>query len=70
MTTITNPDALTETLDPAGHIVDTVLPHWKGGAPFAGSSSRTADVYDAATGRVSKQVALASAADADAVIAA
>ena len=39
MTTITNPDALTETFDPAGHIDGTVLPHWKGGAPFAGSST-------------------------------
>jgi malonate-semialdehyde dehydrogenase (acetylating)/methylmalonate-semialdehyde dehydrogenase len=46
-----------------------VLPHWKGGAPFAGASGRTAPVYDPATGQVAKQVALASAEDADAVIA-
>jgi malonate-semialdehyde dehydrogenase (acetylating)/methylmalonate-semialdehyde dehydrogenase len=69
MTTITDPEASPAVVE---HLSGNggVLPHWKGGAPFAGSSTRTADVYDPATGRVSKQVALASAADADAVIAA
>ena len=46
-----------------------VLPHWMDGAPFAGESERTGPVYDPATGRVTKQVALASRADAEAVIA-
>ena len=46
-----------------------VLPHWKHGAPFAGDSDRTAPVYDPATGQVTTHVALASEADADAVIA-
>ena len=44
------------------------MPHWKAGAPFAGASTRTSDVYDPATGRVTKQLALASPEDADAVI--
>ena len=46
-----------------------VLPHWKHGAPFTGDSDRTAPVYDPATGQVTTHVALASVADADAVIA-
>ncbi|MET0966536.1 MAG: CoA-acylating methylmalonate-semialdehyde dehydrogenase [Nakamurella sp.] len=46
-----------------------VLPHWCAGGPFAGVSERSAEVFDPATGRVSKRVALASRADAEAVIA-
>ena len=68
MTTITDPEAtpaVQEHLSSNGG----VLPHWKDGAPFAGASDRAAPVYDPATGVVTKQVALASAADADAVIA-
>ena len=68
MTTITDPEAtpaVQEHLSGNGG----VLPHWKDGAPFAGASDRTAPVYDPATGVVTKQVALASAADAGAVIA-
>lgn len=52
------------------HGARTVVSHWKDGAPFYGESTRTAPVYDPATGRVTKQVALASTADADAVISA
>ena len=68
MTTITDPEALpaapeSSTPGPA------VVSHWSGGATFAGSSDRTAPVYDPATGKVTKHVALASAEDADAVIA-
>src|SRR6478672_370926 len=68
MTIITDPEAtpaVEEHLSGNGG----VLPHWMDGAPFAGESERTGPVYDPATGDVTKQVALASRADADAVIA-
>jgi len=42
-----------------------VVSHYVGGKAFAGSSKRTAPVYDPALGTVSKEVALASAADLD-----
>ncbi len=48
----------------------TTLHHWLNGAPFEGSGGRFSDVTDPATGEVSAQLALASQADADAVIAA
>ena len=54
--------------DAAPHL--PVVGHWVAGAANAGTSDRTADVYDPATGEVTKRVALASRADADAVIAA
>src|SRR6478736_753885 len=68
MTTITDPEATPAVVE---HLSGNggVLPHWKDGAPFAGESTRSAPVYDPASGQVSKQVALASRADADAVIA-
>src|SRR6476619_4443550 len=47
-----------------------VIDHWSNGASYAGTSGRFADVTNPATGRVSGQVALASAGDAEAVIAA
>ncbi len=43
--------------------------HWLDNAPFTGSSDRTADVTNPATGEVTGRVALASAADAERVIA-
>lgn len=43
--------------------------HYVGGKSFAGSSKRTAPVYDPALGTVSKEVALASAADLDKAVA-
>ncbi|WP_442945375.1 CoA-acylating methylmalonate-semialdehyde dehydrogenase [Nocardioides sp. CCNWLW216] len=46
------------------------ISHWSAGAPYAGSSTQTADVTNPATGQVSGQVALASREDADHVIAA
>jgi malonate-semialdehyde dehydrogenase (acetylating)/methylmalonate-semialdehyde dehydrogenase len=46
-----------------------VVPHYVGGKAFAGSSTRTAPVYDPALGTVSKEVALASAADLDQAVA-
>jgi malonate-semialdehyde dehydrogenase (acetylating)/methylmalonate-semialdehyde dehydrogenase len=67
MTTIIDPEAVPAAPEPA--IAGGVLPHWKDGAPFAGESDRTAPIYDPATGTVTKQVTLASRADADAVIA-
>ena len=70
MTTITDPDALptAEAHHPAG--APPTVSHWKAGAPFAGDSDRFSDVYDPATGEVTKRLCLASAGDADAVIAA
>jgi malonate-semialdehyde dehydrogenase (acetylating)/methylmalonate-semialdehyde dehydrogenase len=47
-----------------------VIDHWSDGGPYAGTSGRFADVTNPATGRVSGRVALASASDAEAVIAA
>ena len=44
--------------------------HWAGGEVFAGTSERTADVTNPATGEVTGRLALASRADADTVIAA
>ena len=68
MTMITDPEAVPSVDD---HYSGNggVLPHWMDGAPFAGESERTGPVYDPATGGVTKQVALASRADAEAVIA-
>jgi len=47
-----------------------VVGHLIAGKPVAGASGRLADVYDPATGRVTKQVALASRAEVDAAVAA
>ncbi|WP_229052403.1 CoA-acylating methylmalonate-semialdehyde dehydrogenase [Aeromicrobium sp. Leaf350] len=47
----------------------TVIHHWLDGAPFDGQSGATADVTNPATGEVTGRVALASEADAAAVIA-
>jgi len=47
-----------------------VVGHWIAGAATAGTGGRAADVYDPATGQVTKKVALASKEDAEAVIAA
>jgi len=71
MTTITDPEAL-PSADGDAHRPPAELPtvvHWAAGAPFAGTSDRTAPVYDPATGWVTKNVALASRQDAEAVIA-
>src|SRR5688572_14392867 len=46
------------------------IDHWSGGATYAGTSGRAADVTNPATGEVTGRVALASRADADSVIAA
>ena len=69
MTTITDPEALPSADGTAVPGELLTVPHWKNGAPFAGSSTRTSDVYDPATGLVTKRLALASPEDADAVIA-
>jgi len=47
----------------------TTITHWVDGAPYAGTSELRADVTNPASGRVSGRVALASKADAEAVIA-
>ena len=68
MTTITDPDALptAEAHHPAG--APPTVSHWKAGSVFAGDSDRFSDVFDPATGQVTKRLRLASPADADAVI--
>ncbi len=44
------------------------LPHWIGGRPTAGSSTRTAPIYDPATGEQQAEVVLASKADVDGAV--
>jgi malonate-semialdehyde dehydrogenase (acetylating)/methylmalonate-semialdehyde dehydrogenase len=51
------------------HTMTTSITHWLDGRRYDGTSDRWADVTNPATGQVSGQVALASAADARAVIA-
>ena len=46
-----------------------MIGHFIGGKPFAGSSTRFADVFNPATGEVQAQVALANAADLSAALA-
>ncbi|GGL87541.1 CoA-acylating methylmalonate-semialdehyde dehydrogenase [Nakamurella endophytica] len=53
----------------AGTDLDVVT-HWADGAPFPGSGRRFGDVYDPATGQLSRRVAFADADDAEQVIAA
>ena len=48
----------------------TTLHHWKNGATFEGSGGRFSDVTNPATGEVSAQLALASEADVNEVVAA
>jgi malonate-semialdehyde dehydrogenase (acetylating)/methylmalonate-semialdehyde dehydrogenase len=45
-----------------------ILDHWVSGAPFAGTSTRTAPVYNPAEGSVSREVRLASTADVDVAV--
>ena len=47
-----------------------VVEHWIGGAATRGSSTRTSDVFDPATGEVARTVVLAEAADVQAAVAA
>jgi malonate-semialdehyde dehydrogenase (acetylating)/methylmalonate-semialdehyde dehydrogenase len=47
-----------------------LVPHWIGGAPAGAAPARTGEVYDPATGAVTKRVAFASADDVDAAVAA
>ena len=64
---------MTATQEASAPVTQQELPvvgHWMAGAASAGSSGRTADVFDPATGQVTKRVALASREEADAVIAA
>ena len=46
-----------------------VINHWISGAPSEGTSTRTAPVFNPATGAVAKNVRLASAADVDTAVA-
>ncbi len=45
-----------------------IVPHWVGGARWDGTSGRTGDVFDPATGEVAARVALASVDDVDAAV--
>lgn len=57
--------------NPSQTITSTpVIPHWIAGVPTAGSSSRTAPVFDPALGLVTKHVVLADQVDVDVVVAA
>ena len=47
-----------------------LVAHWIDGKRFEGPSARTGEVFDPATGRVTKRVAFASPADVDAAVAA
>ncbi|WP_269211792.1 CoA-acylating methylmalonate-semialdehyde dehydrogenase [Nocardioides sp. cx-169] len=47
-----------------------VVTHWRAGERWTGLGERLGDVYDPATGRVARQVALASADDVEAVVSA
>ena len=46
----------------------TTISHWVAGQPYAGSSDRTAPVFNPATGRPQSEVLLGSAGDVDAAI--
>ena len=46
----------------------SVVRHWIAGTHHAGTGERTGDIFDPATGEVTKQVAFASAADLDAAV--
>ncbi len=46
-----------------------IVQHWLGGKPWTGSGERTGDVFDPATGEVSRRVAFASAEDVDSAVA-
>ena len=46
----------------------TTIEHWVGGAPYVGASTRTANVWNPATGQVQAQVLLAEVADLDAAV--
>ncbi len=50
--------------DPVGAEPD-LIKHWIDGKPYDGSTGRKGDVYDPSTGRLTRQVAFASAADVD-----
>jgi len=47
----------------------SMVTHWVDGRPFAGTSERSGEVFDPATGEVARRVALASAEDVDAAVA-
>ncbi|MFL0712123.1 MAG: CoA-acylating methylmalonate-semialdehyde dehydrogenase [Microcella pacifica] len=46
-------------------VQNSLVQHWVGGEAFAGTSTRTAPVYNPARGAVAREVALASTADVD-----
>jgi malonate-semialdehyde dehydrogenase (acetylating) / methylmalonate-semialdehyde dehydrogenase len=47
-----------------------LVAHWIDGKPFGGPTARTGEVFDPATGQVTKHVALATPADVDAAVSA
>ncbi|NAZ88367.1 CoA-acylating methylmalonate-semialdehyde dehydrogenase, partial [Kineococcus sp. T90] len=55
---------------PSRETARPLVQHWIAGAPGTGGAQRRAEVYDPATGRVTKDVALASPQDVQAAVAA
>ncbi len=55
---------------PEAFVATTDVGHWIGGVPAAGTSGRQQPVWHPASGRVARQVALASAPEVDAAVAA
>jgi malonate-semialdehyde dehydrogenase (acetylating)/methylmalonate-semialdehyde dehydrogenase len=47
-----------------------LVTHWIGGRPYSGTGERLGEVYDPATGKLTKQVAFATSADVDKAVAA
>ncbi len=55
----------TTTLERETESATTIVEHWVGGAPWAGASDRTGDVFNPALGTVQRQVRFATAEDMD-----
>ena len=55
-------------LDVTNDFSRPTVQHWIDGKPFEGSKDRLGDVYDPATGELTKRVAFASPADVDAAV--
>ena len=54
---------------PIPPVADTLIGHWIGGQPVAAAAGRTQDVFNPATGRVTRRVALGDAAIVDRAVA-
>ncbi len=63
---------MTDSPPPTSHRLapDSLVRHWIGGKPFGDQPERVGEVYDPATGAVTKRVAFASASEVDQAVAA